>query len=87
MKGIQEFLDEASREARGNPYWWYPEIGKVSRPVLEIVIGAVLVVDRKRVAAITESPIKAGVCSSKRVEGERIPSFLRGFRNDFGIGD
>ena len=78
MKGIQEFLDEAMRGAREIPYWRYPEMGKVSRPVLEIVIRAVLIVDRKGVAAVTESPIKAGVCSSKRAEGEGIPSFFRG---------
>ena len=59
----------------------------MSRPVLEIVIRTVLIVDRKRVAAVTESPIKAGVCSSKRSEGERIPSFLRGLRDDFSVRD
>ena len=48
---------------------------------------AVLIVDRKRVAAVTESPIKAGVCSSKRAESEGIPSFFRGFRDDFGVRD
>ena len=62
-------------------------MGKVSRPVLEIMERAVLVVDRKRVAAVTKSPIKAGVCSSERAEGEGIPSFLRIFGNDFGVGD
>ena len=49
--------------------------------------GAVLVVDRKRVAAVTESPIKAGVCSSKRAKGEGIPSFFGVLRNDFGVRD
>ena len=77
MKGIQEFLDEAIWEARGNPYRWCPEMGKVSRPVLEIMKGAVLIVDRKRVAAVAESPIKASVCSSKRAKSERVPSFFR----------
>ena len=62
-------------------------MGKVSRPVLEIMKGAVLIVDRKRVAAVTESPIKAGVCSSERAEGEGIPSFFRGLRDDFGVRD
>ena len=49
--------------------------------------GAVLVVDRKRVTAVTESPIKAGVCSSKRAESEGVPSFFRGLRDDFGVRD
>ena len=49
--------------------------------------GAVLIVDRKGMAAIAESPIKAGVCSSKRAKGERIPCFFGIFRNDFGVGD
>ena len=62
-------------------------MGKVSCPVLEIVIGTVLIVDQKWVAAVTELPIKAGVCSSERVEGERIPSFFRGLRDDFGVRD
>ena len=51
------------------------------------MIRTVLIVDRKRVAAVTESPIKASVCSSKRAEGERIPSFLRGLGDNFGVGD
>ena len=38
-------------------------------------------------AAVTESPIKAGVCSSERAEGERIPSFFRGLRDDFSVRD
>ena len=59
----------------------------MSRPVLEIVEGAILIIDRKGMAAVAESPIKAGVCSSKRAEGEGIPSFFGVFRNDFGVGD
>ena len=62
-------------------------MGKVSRPVLEVMIRTVLVVDRKGMAAVAKSPIKAGVCSSERAKGEGIPSFFRGFRDDFGIGD
>ena len=62
-------------------------MGKVSRPVLEIMEGAILVVDRKGVAAVTESPIKAGVCSSERAKSKGIPSFFRGLRDDFGIGN
>ena len=53
-------------------------MGKVSHPVLEVVIGTVIVVDRKRMPAVTESPIKAGVCSTKRAEGEGISRFLGG---------
>ena len=49
--------------------------------------GAILVVDRKGMATVTESPIKAGVRSSKRAKGERIPSFFRGLRDDFGVRD
>ena len=87
MKEIQEFLDEAIWEARANPYRWCPEMGKVSRPVLEIMEGAVLVVDRKGMAAVAKSPIKAGVCSSERAEGEGIPGFFRGLRDDFCVRD
>ena len=59
----------------------------MSRPVLEIVIEAVLIIDQKGVAAVTESPIKAGVRSSERAEGKRISSFLRGLRDNFGVRD
>ena len=59
----------------------------MSRPVLEVVIGTVLIVDRKRMTAVTESPVKASVRSSERAEGERIPSFLRGLRDNFGVRD
>ena len=62
-------------------------MGKVSCPVLKIVIGTVLVVDRKGMAAVTESPIKAGMRSSERAKGERIPSFFRGLQDDFGVRD
>ena len=62
-------------------------MGKVSCPVLEIVEGAVLIVDRKGMAAVAESPIKAGVCSSERAKGERVPSFFRGLGDDFGVRD
>ena len=59
----------------------------MSRPVLEIVIGTVMVVDRKRMSAVTELPIKAGVCSTERAESEGISRFLGGFRDDFGVRD
>ena len=62
-------------------------MGKVSRPVLEVVIRTVMIVNRKWMAAVTESPVKAGMCSTERVEGEGISCFLGGFRDDFGIGD
>ena len=62
-------------------------MGKVSLPILEVMEGAVLIVDRKGVAAVAESPIKASVCSSERAKGERIPGFFGIFRNDFGVGD
>ena len=47
----------------------------------------ILIVDRKRVAAVTESPVKASVRSSERAEGKRIPSFFRGFQDNFGVRD
>ena len=62
-------------------------MGKVSRPILEIVIGTVMIVDRKWMAAVTESPVKAGVCSAERAEGEGISHFLGGFQDDFGVRD
>ena len=62
-------------------------MGKVSCPVLEIVIRTVIVVDRKRMPAVTESPIKAGVRSAERAESEGISRFLGGLRDDFGVRD
>ena len=59
----------------------------MSCPILEIVIGTVVVVDQKWMPAITESPIKAGMCSTKRAEGEGVSCFLGGFRDDFGVRD
>ena len=59
-------------------------MGKVSRPVLEIVIGTVVVVNRKRMSAVTKSPIKASVRSTERAESEGISRFLQ---DDFGVGD
>ena len=38
-------------------------------------------------AAVTKSPIKAGVCSSERTKGEGISGFLGVLRNDFGGRD
>jgi hypothetical protein len=49
----------------------------VSRPVLEIMEGAVVVVDRERVSGVTESPIKAGVGLAERAEDKRISCFQR----------
>ena len=46
-----------------------------------------MIVDRKRMAAITESPVKAGVHSAKGAESEGISRFLGGLQNDFGIRD
>jgi hypothetical protein len=47
----------------------------VSRPVLEIMEGTVIVADRERVSGVTESPIKAGVGSTERAENEGISRF------------
>ena len=52
--------------------WWVPEMGIVSRPVLEVVEGAVVVWNRKQMSTVTESPIKAGVGSAKRAKDEGI---------------
>ena len=62
-------------------------MGKVSHPVLEIMVGAVIVVDRKRMSTVTKSPIEAGMCLVERAESEGVSCFLRGFRDDFSIGD
>ena len=62
-------------------------MGKVSHPVLEVMIRTVIVVDRKWMSAVTESPVEAGVCSAERTESEGISRFLRGFRDDFGVRD
>ena len=62
-------------------------MGKVSHPILEVVIRTVIVANRKRMFAVTESPVKAGVCSAERAEGEGISHFLGGFQDDFGVRD
>ena len=54
-------------------------MGKVSRPILEIMVGAVVVADQKQMSAVTESPIEAGMRSAERTESEGISHFLRGF--------
>ena len=53
-------------------------MGKVSHPVLEVVIRTVIVVDRKWMSAVTESPVKTGVRSAERAESEGISHFLGG---------
>ena len=87
MRGIQEFLDEVIRVVQENPYCQYPEMGKVSCPILEVMIRTAIVADRKWMPAVTESPIKAGMCSTERAESKGISCFLRGFRDDFGVRD
>ena len=47
-------------------------MGIVSRPVLEVVKGTVIVWNRKWMSAVTESPIKASVSSAKRAKDEGI---------------
>ena len=59
----------------------------MSRPVLEIVIGTIMIVDQKWMAAVTKSPVKAGMCSAERAEGKGISHFLGGLQDDFGVGD
>ena len=51
----------------------------MSRPILKIMVGAVVVADRKRMSTVTESPIKAGMYLAERAEGERVSRSLRGF--------
>ena len=60
---------------------------EVSCPILEIMVGAIIVLDREQMSAVTESPIETGVGSAERMESEGISCFLRGFRDDFGIRD
>jgi hypothetical protein len=47
----------------------------VSRPVLEIMEGAVVVADREPVSGVTESPIKAGMGSTEGAEDNGISHF------------
>ena len=62
-------------------------MGKVSCPILEVVIRTVIVANRKQMAAVTESPIEAGVCPAERAESKGISCFPREFRDNFSIGD
>ena len=62
-------------------------MGKVSHPVSEVVIRTVIVANQKRMSAVTELPIKAGVGLAKGTEGEGISGFLREFRDDFSVRD
>ena len=59
----------------------------MSHPVLEIVIGTVVVLDQKQMSTVTESPIEAGMRSVERTESEGMSHFLRGFRDDFSVRD
>ena len=59
----------------------------MSRPVLEVMIRTVIVVDRKRMSAVTESPIKAGMYPAERAESEGVSRFLGVLRDDFGVRD
>ena len=50
-------------------------MGVVSRPVLEIVEGAVVVWNRIWMSVITEPPIETGVDFTKLGEGEGVSAF------------
>ena len=50
-------------------------MGIVSRPVLEVVERTVIVWNRKRVSAVTESPIKTGVGSVEGTKNEGVSRF------------
>ena len=54
-------------------------MGKVSHPILEVVIRTVIIADRKRMSAVTESPIEAGMRLGERTESEGVSHLLRGF--------
>ena len=62
-----------------NPWCRYLEMGKVSHPVLEIMVGAINVSDRERMSAVTELPIETGMDSMERSESKGVSCFLRGF--------
>ena len=62
-------------------------MGKVSRPVLEVVIRTVIVADQKWMSVITKSPIETSVCSAEGAESEGIPCLPGGFRDDFSVRD
>ena len=50
-------------------------MGKVSRPVLEIMEGTVVVWNRIWMSVITEPPIETGVDFTKLGKGERVSAF------------
>ena len=50
-------------------------MGKVSRPVLEIMEGTVVVWNRIWMSVITEPPIETGVDFTKLREGEGVSAF------------
>jgi len=60
-------------------------IGTWSRPVLEVMKGAVVVRDGMGMAGVAESPIKASVNSLKVGEGEGIMGFKRFVASDVGV--
>ena len=60
-------------------------MGIVSRPVLEVMEGAVVVWDRERMSTVTESPIKAGMSSAKGTKDEGVSCLQGCFRDDFGV--
>ena len=50
-------------------------MGKVSRPVLEIVEGTVVVWDRIWMSVVTEPPVETGVDFSKLRKGKGVSAF------------
>ena len=55
--------------------WRVPEMGVVSRPVLEVVEGTVVVWNRIWMSVVTEPPIKTGVDFMKLRKGKGVPAF------------
>ena len=55
--------------------WRVPEMGVVSRPVLEIMEGTVVVWNRIWMSVVTEPPIETGVDFTKLRKGKGVSAF------------
>ena len=55
--------------------WRVPEMGIVSRPVLEVMEGTVVVWNRIWMSVVAEPPIKTGVDFTKLRKGKGVSAF------------
>ena len=55
--------------------WQFPEMGIVSRPILEVMEGTVVVWNRIWMSVVTEPPIETGVDFTELRKGKGVSAF------------